>query len=184
MNSLPTFEQLAKRVNAIIATVKNQLANKTNNQLNYKSDINSWSALECLEHLNRYSHYYHTEITQAIQKVSIKKHKKKPSLTWFGKLSIKMVDPERQKKQKTIKRMNPSGSQLVVKDILTEFLDRQQELLQILEKAKVVNFNKKKVRVEFFKLLKLNIYESLFFLIVHEQRHIQQALKVIEMNPL
>jgi hypothetical protein len=90
-----------------------------------------------------------------------------------------MMDPANSKKQKTFKRMNPAASALS-RETLDEFLLAQQTLLTLIEKAKLVNVNSGKVRVEFLQLLTMNIGESLRFIVVHEQRHMLQAMKVLQ----
>lgn len=79
--------------------------------------------------------------------------------------------------------MNPNNSQLT-RDTVDKFLKHQQELLVLLTKAKGVNLSKKAIPVEFFKLLKLQIGETLEFVIEHQERHLQQALRVMQAKEL
>jgi hypothetical protein len=81
------------------------------------------------------------------------------------------------KKHKTVKHMNPNNSQLT-RATIEEFLQHQQELLQLLHDAGKANLSEKAVPVEFFKLLKLRIGEALEFVVAHQERHVQQALRV------
>ena len=88
------------------------------------------------------------------------------------------MHPDNIKKQKTFARMNPANSS-VSTEVLEEFLKEQRGLLKVISLARHVNPNKGKVSVEFFKLLKLNIGDALQFLVVHQQRHIKQALAIL-----
>ena len=88
------------------------------------------------------------------------------------------MHPDNAKNQKTFVRMNPANSS-VSTEALREFLKEQRGLLKILSLAQSVNLNKGRVSVEFFKLLKLNIGDALQFVVVHQQRHINQALTVL-----
>lgn len=99
------------------------------------------------------------------------------SYSWLGKKSMEMVHPQNGKKHKTVKHMNPSNSQLSTATI-TEFLKHLQDLQNLLQSAKTANLNKKAIPVEFFKLLKMRIGETLEFIITHQKRHLQQALRV------
>ena len=65
-------------------------------------------------------------------------------------------------------------------DVLKTFFDNQTKLVFLLEEAQNVNLNKLKIPVEFFKLLKINLGDCFQFLIAHEQRHVNQAIKVKE----
>ncbi|MFD2513184.1 DinB family protein [Pontibacter locisalis] len=174
MNSL---EQLSQTARGLYETVATEFASLDLGFLNFKPAPESWSILECLEHLNRYSRYYNPAIAKAIAKNSDGKFVQSISHSWLGKKSLDMVRPDNLKKNKTVKHMNPNNSQLG-RATVEEFLKHQQELLNLLQSAKGADLNKKAVPVEFFKLLKLRIGETLEFVVVHETRHVQQALRV------
>lgn len=148
-------------------------------QLNWKASPEKWSILECLEHLNMYSRFYNEQTKIAIQNLT-KEKVADFSHAWMGKKFLAMVDPKNTKPQKALAKFIPTTSTLSIKT-LTEFLQHQEELLQLLTDAKEVNINKKKVPVEFLRLLKMKIGDALAFIVVHQQRHVQQALRVKEM---
>lgn len=175
MEQLPNFERMRADIETLQELVKAEFLELTEHPLNFKADIAVWSILECIEHLNRYSRYYNEAIKKAIAKAAATQAPTQYKLTWFGKMSIELVSPSNTKKNKTIKRMNPTGSQLS-KTSITDFLQHQTELLRLLEASSKIDANKKLVPVEFFKLIKLNIFESLIFMVEHEKRHIAQAL--------
>lgn len=182
MNAMNALDQISRTVEnqkhtAIAAFVPLELS-----LLNYKPAPDSWSILECLEHLNRYSSYYNPALAKAIA-ANAGNADQTISYTWLGKKSLDMVRPDNGKKSKTVKHMNPNNSQLG-RQTLEEFLDHQTELLQLLDKAKGANLNKKAIPVEFFKLLKLRIGETLEFVALHQERHLQQALKVKKQLPV
>jgi hypothetical protein len=177
MNNLPSFEQLESDFKAMIQQIQSEFEGLSIEQLNHKTAATSWSILECLEHLNRYAAYYNVALQKGIDKEKGSKKPETYKLTWFGKMSIDLISPSNTKKQKTIKRMNPTNSALSVQTI-QEFLKHQQELIGLTAAAQQINFNKKRVAVEFFKLLRLNIFETLIFMVEHEKRHLQQAMRV------
>jgi hypothetical protein len=146
-------------------------------QLNHKTTAADWSILECFEHLNRYNQYYINVLETAIGKNNLPPQKEVKS-TWIGKKSIAMMHPSNIKKQKTFKKMNPSGSMLSL-DVLKTFLRDQEKLASFLSRAELINLNSKTVPVEFFKLLKMTIGECISFIVVHEQRHLLQAKNLL-----
>ena len=89
---------------------------------------------------------------------------------------VKMIAPSNEKPIKTMKHVDPKGSNLTFQ-VVEEFLGHQRKLLQILNVAKSKNLNPRKVRVEFLKLLRIKIGDGLRFVVAHEQRHLQQVLK-------
>jgi hypothetical protein len=174
MNELKTeFENYTKRV-------EQELCAASEEELNYKASKEHWSALECVEHLIHYNKYYNKEIAKAIDSLSSTEAAEEAKLSWFGKISIKMVDPQNTKKAKAIKRMMPSGESRLAKSLLDSFLVYLKDLMVLAEKAQGLNYNKKKVRVEFIKLIRLNVYESLVFMLKHQERHLNQAIRAIK----
>lgn len=150
--------------------------------LNYKPAADSWSILECLEHLNRYSRYYNQVLAMAIAANPTANPQQTISYSWLGKKSLDSVRPDNGKKIKTVRHMNPNNSQLG-RQTLENFLDHQTELLRLLDKAKGADLNRKVIPIEFFKLLKLRIGETLEFMALHQERHMQQALNVKKQLP-
>jgi hypothetical protein len=144
--------------------------------LNHQSAPGSWSILECLEHLNRYSRYYNPQLIKALTQPSMA-IEQPVGYSWLGRKSVDLMRPDNRKKHGTLKHMNPSGSRLG-REVLTEFLTHQTEMLDLLARAHRADLNRKTVPVEFFKLLKLRLGEALEFVVVHQQRHLQQALRV------
>lgn len=179
MTNQTLISNLTKDVKNFISTVDKEFSPLSINQLNQKENMDKWSILECLEHLNRYHAYYNNTIKQGLAAAKANKADKAYKNGWFGKMSIDMMSPDNVKKQKTLTRFNPVGSQLT-KDTLTKFLAYQQELLTLLDLAKSKNINQRKVPVEFFKLMKMKIGDALTFVITHEQRHILQAQGVLQ----
>ncbi|MEJ8803695.1 DinB family protein [Pontibacter sp. H249] len=177
MKTMNTLEQIAQSNRRLTETVATEFSKLDMAALNHKPSPESWSILECLEHLNRYSRYYNPALAKAIAQNGDGTFLESINHSWLGKKSLEMVRPQNMKKHKTVKHMNPNNSQLG-RATLDEFLKHQQELQQLLQNAKGTNLNKKAVPVEFFKLLKLRIGETLEFVVTHQERHVQQALRV------
>ncbi|PKA84511.1 DinB family protein [Ulvibacter sp. MAR_2010_11] len=150
-------------------------------ELNWRKDPTSWSVLECISHLNRYSDFYIPEIKLAVNK------NKFPSDAIFypGRLGNYFTNAIRVKgalrKMKTLKSMDPIGSTLS-KGTLTQFILDQKQLLMLLEDAEEVNLNKTKTAISVSTLLKLKLGDTLRFVVYHNERHILQAFKVLELQ--
>jgi uncharacterized damage-inducible protein DinB len=182
---MKTTEQLTKlkrQTEAIIQSVETKFNSLSDDKLNAKPARDRWSILECFEHLNLYSQYYLTALEVAVGKSSAASELADLKYTWIGKKSIAMMHPSNTKKQKTFKKMIPAKSQLT-RDVLATFLNDQQRILRLIAKSATLDVTKSVVPVEFFKILKMNIAETLEFVIVHEQRHLQQAEAVLARTP-
>ncbi|GAA4003568.1 hypothetical protein GCM10022408_13940 [Hymenobacter fastidiosus] len=66
MNATTFLETLHSRVQQQHTTVSADFAPLEATLLNFKPGPESWSILECLEHLNRYSRYYNERLAQAL----------------------------------------------------------------------------------------------------------------------
>lgn len=180
MNSSQLLDTLIRDVQTLIEATERDFLVLPFEALNTKRNTESWSILECFEHLNRYNRFYNKAASVSIEKA-------KESLphpvksTWIGKQSIDYIHPRNTKKLKTMKHLNPVLSNLDG-SVIDEFLLHQRELLNILEKAKKVNLNTTKVPIEFFRLLKMNLGDALQFLIVHQQRHFIQLTNLLNSN--
>jgi len=177
MNVTTTLEHLSQTTSRLQQLVATEFAPLDLSLLNHKPAADSWSILECLEHLNRYNRYYHPALGKAITANTGGTYQQTIRYSWLGKKSLELVRPGNGKKSKTVEHMNPNNSQLS-RQTLEEFLGHQTELLQLLASAQNANLNKKAIPVEFFRLLKLRIGETLEFVVLHQERHVQQAMRV------
>jgi len=176
MDTNTFLEQLQAAVRHLQTQVDAVLTPLDDFTLNFKPSPERWSVLECLEHLNRYSRYYNPAIATALQQQPVQHQLQPVRYSWLGRKSIKLVQPDNGKQYKTVKHMNPVGGTLG-REVLAEFLAHQTQLLTLLDTAQRADLNKKAVPVEFFRLLKLGSGEALEFVVRHQERHVQQALR-------
>ena len=151
-------------------------------ELNKKKNKETWSVLECIEHLNLYGEFYIAEIEQKINQSKTNPETYfKPGIVgnYFAK---SMLPSEKMKKIKTFKYKNPSGSNLN-KKTLENFLEQQKQVLEILNKSRKVSLSKTKTSISISKLLKLKLGNTLRVLIYHNERHIEQAKKTLSIKP-
>ncbi|TSJ45021.1 DinB family protein [Fluviicola chungangensis] len=153
------------------------LKGKKEEQLNCKPHAESWSALECLEHLNLYGRFYLPEIDKCIRGGK-GKHEPVFKSGWLGNyFANSMLPKEKLNKMKTFKNMNPLNSQLD-KRVIDEFLDQQKELLRLLEESRKISLNKTRTAISISKLIKLKLGDTFRFVIYHNQRHMVQARRI------
>jgi hypothetical protein len=147
--------------------------------LNWKSSPDSWSILECLEHLNRYGDYYIPEIEKRIT-TSQQRPAENFKSGWLGDYFAKTMLPrEKLNKMKTFKSMDPVGSKLNM-DTLKKFLNQQQAILNLLDKSKEVDLTNTKTGISISKWIKLRLGDTFRVVIYHNQRHMAQAERVLK----
>lgn len=156
------------------------MQHQNNENLNFRMSENSWSILECLEHLNFYSKFYIPEIENRIngsQFSAIKSDFKSGILgNYFASM---MLPKEKLNKMKTLKISNPIH-QLLDKSVIEEFISQQSKMLKLLEKAKTVDLEKTKTSISISKLIKLKLGDTFRFVIYHNLRHIKQAENILK----
>lgn len=150
----------------------------TTEQLNYKASPESWSILECLEHLNLYGDFYLVEMERRILAA---KKTEKPGMfksgligNYFAKLMIPKAD---MKKMKSPKDKNPANSNLSVATI-ERFLKQQEQLLRLLNMARNTDLIKTKTAISLSPLIKLRLGDTFRFYVYHIERHVAQAERV------
>lgn len=153
------------------------LSLKTEHDLNFRTSTESWSTLECLEHLNRYGDFYIPEISRTISSAG------KPSQLYFkpgilGNYFAKsMLPKEKLNTMKTLKAMNPIHSNLD-KSVVDTFIKQQKKMLELLEEAQYIDLEKTKTSISISKLIKLKLGDTFRFVIYHNARHVEQ-IKII-----
>lgn len=146
--------------------------------LNKRSDDTSWSALECIEHLNLYGHFYIPEFRKRISNSKYKADKLFNSGLVGNYSAESMIPDDNMKKMSTFKDKNPLGSTLN-KDCISEFLDQQKQMLELLHKSREVSLNKTKTATT-LPLIKFKLGDTFRFVIHHSERHMLQAKKAME----
>ncbi len=148
--------------------------------LNHKPNADTWSILECFEHLNRYGDYYLKEIEQRLLQAS-----PAPAADTFkpgiiGNYFVELIKPQLtgMKKMKTATEMNPKGSKLST-TTLDRFLKQQDRLITLLKTAEKVNLTKVKTSITLTKWIKLRLGDTLRFVVHHNERHLLQAQRVM-----
>lgn len=146
--------------------------------LNKKADSVSWSALECIEHLNLYGDFYLPEIENRIMSATKIKEGKFKSGVWGGYF-VRLMKPGKNgaiKKMKSPTDKQPASSGLteLTLDRFSKQLDRLEDLIK---RSAFVDLAKTKTAISLTKLIRLRLGDTLQFVVYHAQRHINQALR-------
>ncbi|MFY0631555.1 MAG: DinB family protein [Flavobacteriaceae bacterium] len=176
-NSKEVISHLIIMTSSHIAYAK-QLLEISEDQLQFKQSPKSWCALECLEHLNRYASFYNTEINKRMNASSLPFSETFKSTYLGNKFSNDMLPKEGMKTMNTFKSKNPNTSTLDKEQVLLTFIKLQGELLTFLNAAYTKNLDKIKTYTT-LPILKFKLGDTFRFVIFHNERHIQQAKKVL-----
>lgn len=146
--------------------------------LNSKPHENSWSILECLEHLNRYGDFYLPEIESRMKESNHKKKEIFKGGLLGNYFASSMLPKEKLNSIKTFKSMNPLNSKLD-KTTIEKFIHQQQKMMELLEIAESKNLTKIKTSISISNFIKLRLGDTFRVVIYHNKRHLVQAKKLL-----
>ncbi|NMM48690.1 DinB family protein [Marinigracilibium pacificum] len=155
------------------------IRNYSSEKLNHRPGDTSWSALECIEHLNRYSEFYLPVFMKELSLPS-KVSKNQFSPGWLGEKFADSVKPlsEGASKMPTFKSKNPIHEELDP-TVIDEFTTDLNAFLNTIKKGfSGVNLDKKVSTT--LPVIKLKLGDALRVYAFHNHRHIEQAKKAIE----
>lgn len=180
MQSEKLIESLIEQTRQIINQVE-KLKTEHLDRLTRKENQNSWSVLECLEHLNLYGDFYLPEMNSKItQSKSVSENTFKSG--WLGGYFAKsMLPKDKLNKMKTFKDKNPLNAKLD-KSVIDKFLNQQLQLLDLLNRARKVNLNSVRISTSISKLIKLKLGDTFMFYVNHMIRHMKQIERVLNLQ--
>ncbi|MBT1686111.1 DinB family protein [Dawidia soli] len=136
-----------------------------------------WSIAQCLEHLNRYGHFYLPAIDRALERHEGQRDAPAFTSTWLGRYFTRMMQPETgTRKIKAMKAYAPPPD-LDAHAIVAEFIHQQETLLTLLARARRADLTATRVPISIASFIRLRLGDVFAFLIAHDERHVQQALR-------
>lgn len=152
----------------------------SNDILNTRINSKSWSILECLEHLNLYGDFYLISLENSIIKARPTSSDKQYRAGWFGGLTAKSMLPKQTGKllykMDAFKDKNPMILGLPTSAI-DRFIKQQEQLLRLIATAKTVDLNRNRTPTT-LPGMNFKLGDTLRFVIYHQERHMQQALRI------
>jgi hypothetical protein len=169
---------LESKVEGHLSAASKIFQNMTNENLLSPAPDGGWSIAQCLEHLNRYGHYYLPRIKIALENETGANSSTFKS-SWLGAYFTRMMDPKKgTRKIKTFQAYNPPRD-LIPHAIVCEFIDQQEVLITYLRKAGDVNLNTIMIPISVTKWIKIRLGDVFQFIIAHNERHIIQAMRLV-----
>jgi hypothetical protein len=172
-NKTELLNSLSNRVERHIDTAVSLFQNQKENILLKPSATGGWSIAQCLDHLNSYGHFYLPRLRASLQLAA-------PSSSttfrsgWLGNYFAQMMEPS-DKTYKAFKGHIPA-KELDAYAVVAEFIKQQEEMLALLRAADTRAINAR-IPISISSLIRLKTGDVFRFLIAHNERHVQQALK-------
>ena len=142
----------------------------------------SWSANECLQHLNSYGRFYLPAIESVLSRSEKRESSTQFSSGWLGNYFTKLMMPGTDGKPST-KMNSPKdhAPKTIIESrlVISEFIDQQEKLLALLNTAKKFDLNTVKVGISIAPIIKLKLGDVFRFVIAHQVRHILQSERAL-----
>lgn len=144
----------------------------------------SWSALECLDHLNRsiegYFGLWHSELSAARQAAGANADSPGPyKLDLWGRLLVWVVNPPPRFKASAPSPFLPPAQLKPAAVILARFFDNQQRILDAIAAADGLPVDRIRIESPFSKRVRYSIWSSFLVNAAHERRHLWQAEQAV-----
>ena len=167
-----------------LSVIRDQISLLNENQKSWKSSDNTWSINEVFAHLNEYARYYHTTFLTRIGKTRFTTPRINFIPSPLGRSawqSMKLGNAKNVKRKfKTAKAYNPIfDTTLLSGSEVSDFEKGQEEMLTIIEKSEKVSLRKVKIPISISTLIRFRLGDALLFVVYHNERHVQQALNVM-----
>lgn len=150
--------------------------------LTLKPSADSWSANECLKHLNNYGDFYLPELIKSIEQLPMEATAGDAPFRsgWLGNKFINMMQTKNNGKPK--KNMKSPADKLPINNLeventLENFDQHLLKLDQILQNSAGKNLGNIKIPISLSRFIQLKVGDVLQFYMAHHQRHLHQAIR-------
>lgn len=176
------LDPLIELADGVTEDAKSIFLQLTPEQLNWKPNKNDWSVGQCFDHLmttNKHYSQIFRDLAAGEKKANFWENM--PLLPGFFGSSIKKAcDPNNAKKIKTMAPFKPTSSD-VRSTIVQEFIDFQEELLDLVKKTDSLDHENLTVTSPVAKFITYSLKDCCTIVLTHERRHVNQAKAVMEL---
>jgi len=137
----------------------------------------SWSAAECLAHLNISSQLFLPVLREALERARRSRKRGTPRMDLFGRVLAWFLEPPIRRKVRTSAPFVPKSTRAKA-DAFGEFAGLQEQLIDLLGEARDADLRVKIVS-PFDKRVRYNILSAFRIVAAHERRHLWQAEQAV-----
>ncbi len=159
--------------------IKKEFSTLTAEQLNWKTDEDSWSIGQCLDHLIISDcAYFPTfkKITEGKFKMNFWQNRS-PFGGMFGKMMVVLLQEKVKKKMNAPKKILPTESK-IEPEIMERFHKHLDSFVEYISDCRMTDLDKTHITSPVSRFVTYSLRNAIKFLIQHEHRHINQALRV------
>ena len=166
--------------NNVANDVRSTFGHLNPSQLNWKPSPERWSVAQCFDHLLTSNKGYLPIIDNVLAGYKRTFWQSMPVLPGLmGKLLIKSMDPASTRKVKAPKRFQPAQSD-ISGSVINDFVDQQKQIVEKMNATAHLNLEKIVITSPVAAAVTYSLMDAYRLIVVHEQRHFQQAKRVTE----
>lgn len=172
--------KLIAEANTLAANAKATFGQLTVSQLNWKPAPGRWSVAQCFDHLLTTNKSYFPGIDDAVSGRNQTIWQRLPLLPrLMGSLLIKFVDPDSARKVKAPQKFQPAQSD-ISGSVIDDFVDQQGEIVEKMKATAYMDLERTIITSPVAAPITYSLMDTYRILVIHEQRHFQQAKRVTE----
>jgi hypothetical protein len=168
------FEQVSTDADALVSPL-------TDAQFSWQPAPDSWSVAQCIDHLNATARSYLPVLDEGVAD-AIRRGLYSPgpyAYNWIGRFSVWVMEPPVRLRTKTPKPFQPAESR-PRHDIMAAFRAYQVQYIDRLRQASGLDLARARVASPVVRWLRLPLGSAFALMVAHEQRHLEQARRVIK----
>lgn len=166
--------------NNVASNTRSTFGHFTPSQLNWKPSPERWSIAQCFDHLIAVNKAYFPVIDNVLAGKKRTLWESMPVLPGLmGKMVIKAVEPTSTRKFKARKNFEAAQSN-ISGSIINDFVDHQAEVVDKMKATQHLDLEKIIITSPVAAVMTYSLIDAYRIIVVHEQRHFQQAKRVTE----
>ena len=166
--------------NNVANEARSTFGHLTPSQLNWKPSAERWSVAQCFEHLLTSNKGYLPIIDNVLAGYKRTLWQSMPVLPGLmGRLLVKSMDPASTRKVKAPKRFQPAQSD-ISGSIINDFINLQKQIVDKMKATEHLDLEKIVITSPVAGVVIYSLMDAYRLIVVHEQRHFQQAKRVVE----
>ena len=173
------LRSLITAAHGIAAEAKSTFGRLTPLQLNWKPSAERWSVAQCFDHLLTTNKAYFPVIDGVLAGHKPTFWERMPLIPRGGKLLIKSLDPKSTRKFKARKNFQPAQSDIRA-SVIDDFVDHQGQVVEKMRSTEHLDVENIIVTSPVAAVMTYSLMDAYRIIVVHEQRHFEQAKRVTE----
>ncbi len=167
-------------VNKIAHEATTTFGHLTVSQLNWKPSPDRWSVAQCFDHLLTSNNGYFPVVDNVLSGHKPTFWQRLPLLPGLaGSLLIKSLDPASARKIKAPKKFQPAQSD-ISGSVINDFIAQQGRIVEKMKATEHLDLERIVISSPIAAPITYSLMDAYRIIVVHEQRHFQQAKRVME----